>query len=262
MKKLRRFDNGKRYSRRTAQSCKKIVQKYAKIVDTLRENCYSKTVSLYIYLCLVFIEALIHNMLILLVFLFSRSAARSTDWGLKKCRIIPDEGQTAGVKKRTQDKKASLHTVRLPTVRSARVLRLFSGGGSGEVYRRGWVSRPERTKYQSERGTCPLLAPFAVQIAKTHFAALCRIYRPCEFLTGIFIATLCRVFSPAAHSVRVGAEQTILRHGFCRATSFQKEVSVLLKGDANCFVKSSFRKELSNEVRLRIDKLRKISAEE
>jgi hypothetical protein len=63
--------------------------------------------------------------------------------------------------------------------------------------------------------------------SKTHYCGLCRIYRPCEILTGIFIATLCRVFRPAAHSVRVGTEQTILRHGFCRATSFQKEVSVL-----------------------------------
>ena len=71
----------------------------------------------------------------------------------------------------------------------------FSGGGSGGVYRRGWVSRPERTKYQSERGTCPLLAPFAVQIAKTHFAALCRIYRPCEILTGILSQPLVGCFA-------------------------------------------------------------------
>lgn len=72
------------------------MQKYAKIVDTLRENWYSKTVSLYIYLCLVLIEALIHNMLILLGFLFFRIAARLADLGLERCRIIPDEGQTEG----------------------------------------------------------------------------------------------------------------------------------------------------------------------
>ena len=29
--------------------------------------------------------------------------------------------------------------------------------------RRGWVSRPERTKFQSERGTCPLLATVWLQ---------------------------------------------------------------------------------------------------
>ena len=44
---------------------------------------------------------------------------------LERCGIISDEGQAEEVKEQTQDKKASLHTVRLPAVRSARVLRLF-----------------------------------------------------------------------------------------------------------------------------------------
>ena|GEM_PF-6313433 len=69
----------------------------------------------------------------------------------------------------------------------------FSGGGSGGVSRRGWVSRPERTKsFQSERGTCPLLATVTVANGKTHFAANRRIYRPCEIQPEFYRNLFCR----------------------------------------------------------------------
>ena len=95
----------------------------------------------------------------------------------------------------------------LPTVRSAAAERLFVRWRQQRGYRRGWVSRPERTKHnQSERGTCPLLATVTVANGKTHFAANRRIYRPCEIHNRNFIANpFCRCgFIPTAHSVRVG----------------------------------------------------------
>ena len=100
------------------------------------------------------------------------------------CTEAVRRGSGGGVLNRMQDKKASLHTVRLPTVRSARVLRLFSGDGSGGVYRRGWVSRPERTKLSIGAGDVSPTRTLAVQIAKHIYAAVCRVYRPCEIQTG------------------------------------------------------------------------------
>ncbi len=80
----------------------------------------------------------------------------------------------------TKQKSFAARGYGVPTVRSAAVLRLSIRWRQRRGYRRGWVSRPERTKYQSERGTCPLLATVWLQIAKHNMRLLCRIYRPCE----------------------------------------------------------------------------------
>ena len=164
----------------------------------------------------------------------------------------------------TNQGKASLHAVSVCR-RSGRrrccgrVFRWRQRRGS----RRGWVSRPERTKFSIGAGDVSPTRNRLVAMSKTHFAALLPHLPSLRIHNRNFIAFPMSVcFHSDAPLGQSGAEQTILRHGFCRATSFQKEVSVLLKSDVNCFVKSSFRKELSNVVRLRIDKLRNKTADE
>lgn len=71
-----------------AQRCKVFALIYTKIVDTRGRNCYSKGVSLYIYLCLVFCQALIHNMLISLFFLRMMQVGKRSSLGataVQKC---------------------------------------------------------------------------------------------------------------------------------------------------------------------------------
>ena len=77
-------------------------------------------------------------------------------------------GQVGKRRWKTQNKKRfAARGCCVPTVRSAAVLRLSIRWRQRRGYRRGWVSRPERTKYQSERGTCPLLATVWLQWQNT-----------------------------------------------------------------------------------------------
>ncbi len=171
--------------RQTAQSCKKIVQKYAKNVDTSAESWYSKTVSLYIYLCLVFVEALIHNMLILLVSPFFRVAAKSAAWGLERCRIISDEGQAEGMNERTQGKK--LRCTRCSCRRSGRrgCCGCFPVAAAAKFIVGDGSPVPSGRKFSRSGGRVPYSHPCGAD-SKTHFAAFLPHLPSLRNSTGIF----------------------------------------------------------------------------
>ena len=96
-----------------------------------------------------------------------RQAMSGRSFRGKKQRCFPFWSGRKMAVKNTKQKSFAARGFSVPTVRSAAVLRSSIRWRQRRGYRRGWVSRPERTKYQSERGTCPLLATVWLQWQNT-----------------------------------------------------------------------------------------------